>query len=123
MKTPPRISDTEWEIMKVLWTKQPLTSNEIRDKTGIHLQTAKTYIGRLVKKGAVGFTKSGRSYLYHPLFTESECQIKESRSFLDRVFGGSLQPMLSHLVEEDAISDEEIALLRKTLNQRRKRKP
>ena len=109
--------------MKVLWTKQPLTSNEIRDKTGIHLQTAKTYIGRLVKKGAVGFTKSGRSYLYHPLFTESECQIKESRSFLDRVFGGSLQPMLSHLVEEDAISDEEIALLRKTLNQRRKRKP
>ncbi len=122
MKTPPRISDTEWEIMKVLWEQNPLTSNAIQERTGIHLQTAKTYIGRLVKKGAVGFTKAGRSYLYHPVFTESECQKKESLSFLDRVFGGSLQPMLSHLVEENAISDEEIALLRKTLNQRRKRK-
>ena len=122
MKTPPRISETEWEIMKALWKKNPLTSNEIQSKTGIHLQTAKTYIGRLVKKGAIGFEKAGRSYLYRPLFTQSECQKKESRSFLDRVFGGSLQPMLSHLVEEDAISEEEIELLRKTLKQRRRRK-
>lgn len=87
----------------------------------MHLQTAKTYLGRLVKKGALGFNKAGRSYLYRPLFTESECQKHESRSFLDRVFGGSLQPMLSHLVEEEAISDEEVAKLRKILNQRKRK--
>jgi len=122
MSTPPKISDTEWEIMRVLWIKNPLTSGEIKERTGMHLQTAKTYLGRLVKKGALGFRKSGRSYLYRPLFTEGECQKLESRSFLDRVFGGSLHPMLSHLVEEDALSDEEVAKLRKVLNQR-KRKP
>ena len=122
MSTPPKISDTEWEIMRVLWIKNPLTSGEIKERTGMHLQTAKTYLGRLVKKGALGFSKSGRSYLYRPLFSEGECQKLESRSFLDRVFGGSLHPMLSHLVEEDALSDEEVAKLRKVLNQR-KRKP
>jgi BlaI family penicillinase repressor len=122
MSTPPKISDTEWEIMRVLWIKNPLTSGEIKERTGMHLQTAKTYLGRLVKKGALGFSKSGRSYLYRPLFSEGECQKLESRSFLDRVFGGSLHPMLSHLVEENALSDEEVAKLRKVLNQRR-RKP
>ncbi|MDA7667653.1 BlaI/MecI/CopY family transcriptional regulator [bacterium] len=121
MSTPPKISDTEWEIMRVLWNKNPLTSGEIKERTGMHLQTAKTYLGRLVKKGALGFSKSGRSYLYRPLFTEDECQKQESRSFLDRVFGGALHPMLSHLVEEDALSDEEVAKLRKVLNQRKRK--
>ena len=121
MRPPPKISDTEWEIMRVLWDETPLTSNEIQAKTGMHLQTAKTYLGRLVKKGALGFSKSGRSYLYRPLFTESQCQKQESRSFLDRVFGGSLHPMLSHLVEEDALGDDEIAKLRKLLNQRKRK--
>jgi BlaI family transcriptional regulator, penicillinase repressor len=120
MKTPPKISESEWEIMRLLWSKNPLTATQIQGKTGIHLQTAKTYLSRLVKKGALAFKKSGRSFQYTPLFTESECQKQASRSFLARVFGGSLQPMISHLVEENALSEEEIEKLRKVLNNRKK---
>ena len=121
MVNPPKISDSEWEIMRVLWNENPLTSNEIAKRTGMHLQTAKTYLGRLVKKGALGFEKSGRAFLYHPEVTENDCQKHESRSFLDRVFGGSLQPMLTHLVEDDALTDQEIVALRKILNQRKRK--
>ena len=120
MKTPPKISESEWEIMRLLWSKNPLTATQIQEKTGIHLQTAKTYLSRLVKKGALAFKKSGRSFQYTPLFTESECQKHASRSFLACVFGGSLQPMISHLVEENALSQEEIEKLRKVLNNRKK---
>jgi BlaI family transcriptional regulator, penicillinase repressor len=116
MKKPPRISDAEWRIMQVLWADNPLNATEIKTRSGFHLQTAKTYLTRLVKKGAIGFKKAGRSYLYHPLFTEADCQKSASKSFLDRVFGGSLHPMLSHLVEDDALSNQEIAQLRKILN-------
>ncbi len=120
MKTPPKISESEWEIMRLLWEKSPLTANQVHEKAGIHLQTAKTFLSRLAKKGAIAFKKSGRSFQYSPLFTELECQKHASRSFLARVFGGSLQPMISHLVEENALSEEEIEKLRKVLNNRKK---
>jgi BlaI family transcriptional regulator, penicillinase repressor len=119
MKTPPKISDSEWEIMRILWEESPLTSYQIQERTKIHLQTAKTYLSRLLKKGAIGFKKSGRFYLYRPLFSEVECQKNASRSFLDRVFGGSLQPMLSHLVDENALDADEISKLQAILNERK----
>ena len=119
MKAPPKISDSEWEIMRVLWEENPLTSYQIQERTKIHLQTAKTYLSRLLKKGAIGYTKAGRFYLYRPMFTEVECQKSASHNFLDRVFGGSLLPMLSHLVEENALDADEIARLRKILNEHR----
>ena len=115
MKNPPKISESEWEIMRVLWKKSPLTASQVQEKTGMHLQTAKTFLSRLVKKGALSFEKSGRSFQYSPEFTEAECQKHASRSFLSRVFGGSLHPMISHLVEENALSEEDIEELRKVL--------
>ncbi len=120
MKQPPRISEAEWEIMKVLWREHPLTSGQIQEQTGTHPQTAKTYLSRLVKKGAIDYRKQGRSYLYRPLFSEADCQKRASRSFLDRVFGGSLEPMLSHLVEEDTLSPDELKRLRTILNKRKR---
>jgi BlaI family penicillinase repressor len=116
MSQPPPITDAEWEIMKVLWDKHPQNSTEISTLAGLHPQTAKTYLSRLVKKKALAYEKEGRSFLYRSLFTEKECQKHESKSFLDRVFGGSLRPMVSHLVEEDALSAKELKELRRLLN-------
>lgn len=120
MNSIPRISETEWEIMQVLWARGPATSQEIvdaltaRDATW-HPKTAKTLINRLVKKRALGYRKEGRGYLYRPLVKEEDCVTAESKSFLDRVFGGSLQPMLAHFVEHRKLSRREIGQLRKLL--------
>ena len=125
MKRSPDITETEWKIMRVLWGKSPLTAGEIfeallAEDPSWHPKTAQTLIGRLVKKGALGFKGRGRSYLYRPLFTEGECVDQESDSFLERVFGGSLKPMLAHFIEHRKLSAREIRELRKILEDGRK---
>ena len=113
MKQKPGISETEWEVMKVLWANSPLSAQEIinalsaRDKW--HPKTAKTLLNRLVKKKALGFSREGRAYLYRPLVAESKCIAAESESFLERVFGGSLKPMFAHFAETRKLSPAEIA--------------
>ena len=106
--------------MRVLWERSPLSAGKIlealrKDDPGWHPKTTQTLIGRLVKKGALGFKGEGRSYLYHPLLTAGQCVDRESDSFLERVFGGSLRPMLAHFVEHRKLSAKEIRELRKIL--------
>lgn len=120
MKTVPRISETEWEVMNVLWAKAPLSAGEVIDVLAEsdptwHPKTAKTLLNRLVKKKAIGFRKEGRAYLYRPLVKEVDCVRAVSESFLDRVFGGSLKPMLAHFVEHRKLSAAEIRDLKRLL--------
>lgn len=121
----PRISDTEWEIMKICWAQPGLTAQAIIDTLAAqdswHPKTVKTLLNRLVKKQALGFEKTGREYKYHPRVSEADCVAAESQSFLDRVFGGSLQPMLAHFVEQRKLSAADLNEL-KTLLQRKEKK-
>ena len=121
MKKTPRISEAEWEVMKVLWRKSPKTANEIvkilSKKTSWKRETIRTLINRLVQKKAVGFEKKGRQYHYFPLVTEAECVREETKSFLKRVHGGSIEPMLTSFVEEEKLSAEKIARLRRILDE------
>src|SRR5215475_5414038 len=124
MKSLPRISETEWEVMKVIWARGPCSASEIVEALIIadprrHPKTIKTYLGRLTAKKAVGFRKEGRGYLYRALVTENECVKAVSESFLDRVFGGSIQPMLSYFVEQKKLSAEEIQELKRLLDKKK----
>lgn len=116
----PQISDAEWQVMKVLWTRSPRVASEIIDElaptTGWKPPTIKTLLSRLTEKGAIAIDRSGKHYQYSPLFQEAECVRAESRSFLDRLFGGSITPMVANLIEGDQLSPEQIAALRKMLD-------
>ena len=118
MKKLPQISESEWEVMKILWDESPLSSIEIAKRLKLHPQTTRTFISRLVQKKAIQFLKKGRAYLYEPSIKESDCKTMVSQKFLERVFGGSLQPMLTHLVEQDALTDDEMDALRKILRKK-----
>ena len=121
MRKTPRISETEWEVMtKVVWSQAPCTAGEIiavlrQTDASWHPRTAKAFLNRLVKKQALGFSKEGRAYVYRPLVRREECVDAASESFLERVFGGLLQPMLAHFVERDKLSAGEIRELRRLL--------
>ena len=122
MKTVPKISETEWEVMKVLWAQSPLSAGEIIAQLSAqdewHPKTAKTLLNRLVRKKALGFEQEGRAYLYRPLVREVDCVRHVSDSFLDRVFGGSLTPMLAHFVERRKMSAEQVRELKRLLNRK-----
>jgi BlaI family penicillinase repressor len=120
MKKTPKISEAEWQVMKVLWDKSPLTANDIvqilSKETHWKRETIRTLINRLVKKKALYFKKQSRQYLYFPLLDESECIMEETRSFLERVHGGSIEPMLAAFVENEKLSPEKIARLKQILD-------
>jgi len=120
MKKIPRISETEWEVMKVVWEQSPCSAHQIitalkRDGSW-HPKTVKAFLTRLVQKKAIGYKIEGRAYLYHPLVQQSECADAASQSFLERVFEGSFQPMLAHFVARKRLSREEIKELKKLLD-------
>lgn len=124
MKKLPQISDTEWQVMKILWSSAPITANEVIKKfEGVMSwkpKTIKTLLGRLVKKQAIAFTKDGRTYVYYPLVAEDECVKAESQFFLERVFSGALNVMFANFLEEKELSREEIEELKRILDQKKK---
>jgi len=122
MKGVPRISEAEWLVMKVVWSKGPLTANEVVEevarKKNWHPRTVKTLIHRLLKKKALRFEKEGREYLYHAAVTQAECVRMERRSFARRVYGGAMKPMLAEFLEDADLSAEDIADLKSILDQK-----
>ena len=122
MKKTPRISEAEWEVMQVLWKTSPMTANDIVEeltgKTTWKRETIRTLINRLVQKKAIAFEKKTRQYDYFPLVTEAQCIKDETRSFLRRFGGRSIEPMLAAFVEEKQLSAEKIARLRQILDEK-----
>ena len=123
MKAAPRISEAEWEVMKVVWKKSPCLAQDIiealSDSSKWSPATIKTLLNRLMTKGALRFEKTGKSYLYSPAYTEEECRAAEADSFLRRVFDGALSPMLSHFVQSRRLSAKELDSLEKILKERK----
>ncbi len=120
MRKTPRISETEWEVMNIVWAQAPCSAGEIiaalqQADPSWHPRTAKAFLNRLVKKKVLGFNKYARAYLYHPLVRQEDCVDDASESFLERFFGGSLKPMVARFVERDKLSPEEIRELRRLL--------
>ena len=123
MAKPPRISEAEWEVMNVLWESSPLTSNDVAerlcDEMQWHVKTVKTLLGRLVHKGALRYRQEGNRYLYQPVFARERYVQSESRSFIDRVFGGKATPAVVHFVETSKLSDEDLEELRSILDRKK----
>ena len=122
MKSIPRISDAEWEVMRIVWEQYPITSNEVIAQLGAtnrkwHPNTTRTLIARLVKKKALATELQGRAYGYTPCVSEEECVAHASESFLTRVFGGSLEPMLAHFVTRQHVARQDLAQLRRLLDE------
>jgi BlaI family transcriptional regulator, penicillinase repressor len=123
MKAVPKISDTEWEVMRVVWDKHPIAARDViqqlaESDASWHPKTVRTLLARLVRKEALRFDSANRAYLYWPLVAEHECVAVASESFLERVFGGSLKPMLAHFVGEGRLTEKELDDLRKLLNRK-----
>ena len=122
MKSLPRISEAEWEIMCIVWERSPITANEVIEclserNRAWHPNTARTLLARLVQKKALAHQSQGRAYEYRALFSEKECIAQASESFIARFFDGSLTPMFAHFVKHQHLSRKELAELRGLLDE------
>lgn len=125
MKKLPRISDAEWMVMQVLWAKPGLTADEIIDalkgKATWNDRTVRTLINRLLQKKALAYEKEGRRYRYRPAVGREQCVRQERRSFVRRVYGGTIAPMLAAFIEDAKLSREDIQELKRMLDEKSKR--
>ena len=109
---PERISDAEHVVMEVLWDDSPLTAQEVVERVpedrAWSANTVKTLLGRLLAKEAVAHEEDGRRYRYRPLVAREDYVVGESQRLIDRLFGGSLTPLVAHLARRDQLSSREI---------------
>ena len=106
MKKQLSISESEWTVMKTIWKGPPKTLPDILNSlagTGWSTTTIQTYLARLVKKGALTTSRQGKGYLYYPAISEEDCQLSESRTFLRRVYDGSLTQMVKGFVKSGSL--------------------
>lgn len=112
--------------MRVLWEQSPRNANEVVQALqsldpSWHPKTAKTLLGRLVRKEILDYEREGRAYLYYPRVSEEECVREVSDSFLRRVFDNSIGDLVVHFVRNKRLSRKEIAELRAILKEAEKR--
>ena len=116
-----RLPESELEIMQIIWKKSAPVSRvdieqALQETHPLAPTTILTLLTRLCEKGFISLKKEGRSNLYEPLITEKEYLAAESRSFLDRVFHGSVASFATALCDS-GVTKEELEELRRLLEE------
>lgn len=113
------LSNMEWKLMNQLWSGAPMTlmqlTRALEEDTGWTKHTVITMLTRLENKGAVRWEQAGRARQYFPVIDREEARREETAGFLDRVYGGRLGLMMNALVEDHALTGEDIRELSEIL--------
>lgn len=119
MKDFPRLPDAELEVMQIIWDKGGGVSRqdverELSARRSLAPTTILTFLTRLCEKGFLKAEREGRSNLYTPLVSRRDYLARESRSILDKLFGGSLSSFALSL-SDAGLSRKELEELRELL--------
>jgi BlaI family penicillinase repressor len=117
----PRIAAAEWPVAEAVWTAgRPASSIEIVERlsggAARHPKTVRTLLHRLVQKRVLVKERRGRVDYYFPRLSRKEYLELETRSLLERLFGGRRVALLEHYLSEGAdLTPAELATLRERL--------
>ena len=105
------LSDGEWKLMNKLWEKGSLTITQLtaalHSETGWGKHTVITMLSRLETNGAVEHD-GGIPKHYSPKLNQEDAAQSETRSFLDKVYGGRLGLMMSAMMDSRALTQQDI---------------
>jgi BlaI family penicillinase repressor len=111
------LGDRELDVMAVLWETKSGTVTEVRDRLPADLAytTVLTILRKLETKGFLRRVEEGKAHRYYPRVARQTAQRSAIGRLVEKMFSGSPEMLVSHLVEEHDLSSEEIARLRKRL--------
>lgn len=116
MKNLGRLSETEMEVMEVIWElAMSVTVNQLMDifeSKGWKTSTLSTILKRLIDKGFLTKSMSGKVNYYDPALTLSEYKKYETQSFLSRLYNGKVKNFIAALVDDAELSPDDIAELK-----------
>ncbi len=113
-------TDRELDIMAVLWEHGPSTVADVRERLPLELAytTVLTILRTLEEKGHVGHESEGRAYRYHALVERGEARVTALDRITHKLFAGSTETLLAHLVSDQELSDEQLQRIRALLDAR-----
>ena len=116
-----KLSASEWKVLNCLWADSPRTVMqlvaELERSVGWAKSTTITTLRRMEEKELVRVEHAGKGKLYAPAVEREQAVIAETRSFLDRVYQGSVGLMMSAMAQRRELSAGEVAELRAILDQ------
>jgi len=116
----PRISDAEWQVMRVIWDHGEVTTPamiEALANTGWKPSTVKTLVRRLVDKGMVGYHVRYSRHSYYPLVAETECLAAARTAFVEKVYRGRIFPTVMGFLTDGKLTAAEVAALKRLLRE------
>jgi BlaI family transcriptional regulator, penicillinase repressor len=117
----------ELEIMKELWRLESATVRQVYEalleRRRIAYTTVMTMLNILEHKGFLKKRQEERAYVYSPAQPQKQVVGSMVREFVNRVFNGSVEPLLLHLVEDKHLTEKDLEEIRKSIRASRKGKP
>ena len=114
-----KLTASEWSVLDSLWRESPQTVMQLVANLGKTAGWAKsttiTTVRRMEEKGLLRWEQAGKAKIYFPAVEKEQAVTAETRSFLDRVYEGSVGLMMSAMARRQELSREEIAELREIL--------
>jgi BlaI family penicillinase repressor len=118
------LGDLQKAVMEIVWQLGEATVNQVREKLGrrkrLAYTTVLTVMQKLDKSGWLTHREEGRAYVYRPTETRDEAGRSSLRQFIDRVCGGNPIAAFQHLLDDEELSADDLAALRKMIDKRRK---
>ena len=120
------LTDHELAFMQIVWDRGEATVRDVYEELLEHRKIAYTTVMTTMKtleqKGYLKAVLKDRAYIYRPARSRSEVVKKMVRDFVDRVFDGSAQPLVAHLVEQQQLSEADLAEIGRLVSDSRKAK-
>ncbi len=115
-----KLGKVQLQIMQILWRDGAATARQITDELSqvspIAHSTTQTLLRKLEAKGAVAHEPDERIFTFRPIFQQTDVTTSATHDLLTRVFHGSVVGLVSHLLQHENISPDEMARLRQLID-------
>jgi len=120
------MGQVQLRIMRLLWQMKRATARELTEALNkseqIAHSTVQTLLRQLEAKGSVAHEKQQRTFYFYPLVKEEKVKKSAASELIQNVFGGNVGGLVSYLLENEKISSDELAEIRKLIDQKKKSK-
>ena len=121
MKKKVILGSSERYVCELLWQRSPQTMTELlrslEQNPGWSKSTVNTMLARMTEKGLITYEQGEKAKLYKPCIKKRDADLAETESLIDRVYDGSVSMMMSTLMRQKKLKDEDVAELRRLLDE------
>jgi len=106
------LTPTEWNLMECLWAASPRTGRDaveyLKETVGWSRSTTLTMLRRMTEKGLIRCEEAEGMHVYYPEISREEAALRETESFLSRVYQGSVSTLMSAITHQQKLTRDEI---------------